>query len=184
MYIFENGFNRFSTSLSSTVVEEAAEVLEAHIITTLCDKTDHIIMIGDHQQLKPNPTVYDLARKYNLETSLFERMNNNGVPYYQLKLQHRMRPEISSLLVPHIYENLQDHPCVSLYDSIRGNKKKLTMFAVEPVYFDAILCHCIFQASARICTSSTTMRWTPLRWTRQAERMPSRPSLPYNWPNI
>ena len=38
-----------------------------------------LFLLGDHQQLKPNPTVYELAKKYNLETSLFERMINNGV---------------------------------------------------------------------------------------------------------
>lgn len=104
-----------------TVVEEAAEVLEAHIVTTLCEQTEHLILIGDHQQLKPNPTVFELAKKYNLETSLFERMIKNGIEYYPLSLQHRMRPEISDLLVPHIYKSLRDHPSVSLYENIRGN---------------------------------------------------------------
>jgi FMN phosphatase YigB (HAD superfamily) len=45
------------------VVEEAAEVLEAHIVTTLSRRCEHLILIGDHQQLKPNPTVYKLATK-------------------------------------------------------------------------------------------------------------------------
>ena len=45
------------------VVEEAAEVLEAHIITAVTQGTQHLILIGDHKQLKPNPTVYRLATK-------------------------------------------------------------------------------------------------------------------------
>ena len=61
------------------VVEEAAEVLEGHVITTLSQDCKHLILIGDHKQLRPNPTVYALARKYNLELSLFERMINNGL---------------------------------------------------------------------------------------------------------
>ena len=56
------------------IVEEAAEVLEAHIVTSMPETTQHLILIGDHQQLKPSPTVYELAIKYNLDMSLFERM--------------------------------------------------------------------------------------------------------------
>lgn len=33
------------------IVEEAAEVLEAHTITTLSDACKHLILIGDHQQV-------------------------------------------------------------------------------------------------------------------------------------
>ena len=56
------------------IVEEAAEVLEAHIVTSMPKTTEHLILIGDHQQLKPSPTVFELARKYHLDISLFERM--------------------------------------------------------------------------------------------------------------
>lgn len=112
------------------VVEEAAEVLESHVVTALTQSTKHLILIGDHQQLKPNPTVYDLAKNYNLDVSLFERMIRNGLPYYQLKVQHRMRPSISSLLVPHIYKELRDHESVQRYDDIRGN----TYFATFQSY--------------------------------------------------
>ena len=31
------------------IVEEAAEILEAHIITSLTDETEHLILIGDHK---------------------------------------------------------------------------------------------------------------------------------------
>jgi len=33
------------------IVEEAAEVLEAHTITTLSKACQHLILIGDHQQV-------------------------------------------------------------------------------------------------------------------------------------
>ena len=35
------------------VVEEAAEILEAHVITSISEEIEQIIMIGDHQQLRP-----------------------------------------------------------------------------------------------------------------------------------
>ena len=70
------------------LVEEAAEVLEAHIITSLSKGCQHLILIGDHQQLRPNPAVYELAKKYKLDVSLFERMVNVGIPCERLSVQH------------------------------------------------------------------------------------------------
>jgi superfamily I DNA and/or RNA helicase len=66
------------------IVEEAAEVFEAHIVTALTKNTEHIILIGDHEQLKPNPAVYELDTKYNLSMSLFERLIKNGVKHSTL----------------------------------------------------------------------------------------------------
>lgn len=34
----------------------------------------HAILIGDHKQLRPSTSHYDLSRKYKLDVSLFERM--------------------------------------------------------------------------------------------------------------
>ena len=103
------------------IVEEAAEVLESHIITTLNEDCQHLILIGDHKQLRPNPTVYELAKKYNLDISLFERLVRNDVPCITLEEQHRMRPEISVLMRhEHLYPNLKDHASVSFYEDIKG----------------------------------------------------------------
>ncbi|XP_077125738.1 NFX1-type zinc finger-containing protein 1-like isoform X2 [Ranitomeya variabilis] len=102
------------------IVEEAAEVLEAHIITTLSSRCQHLILIGDHQQLRPATTVYELAKNFNLEVSMFERLIRMGIPYVRLNLQHRMRPEIAKLLTPHIYDKLENHESVYKYDNIKG----------------------------------------------------------------
>ena len=106
------------------IVEEAAEVLEAHIITSLTKGTQHLILIGDHKQLRPNPTVYSLAREYNLDVSLFERMVNSGMRCHQLTTQHMMRPEIARLM-RFIYEDLQDHQSVHKHEDVRGVSKNL-----------------------------------------------------------
>ncbi|NXF09008.1 ZNFX1 protein, partial [Smithornis capensis] len=111
------------------IVEEAAEVLEAHIITTLSKACQHLILIGDHQQLQPSANVYDLARNFNLEISLFERLIKVDFPFVCLKYQHRMRPEIAELLSPHIYEKLENHPSVLEYENIKGVSSNL--FFVE-----------------------------------------------------
>lgn len=42
-------------------VEEAAELLEAHVLASLSEHTQHLILIGDHEQLRPKPDVYDLT---------------------------------------------------------------------------------------------------------------------------
>ncbi|XP_045127074.1 NFX1-type zinc finger-containing protein 1-like [Portunus trituberculatus] len=102
------------------VIEEAAEILESHVISSLTAECKHLIMIGDHQQLQPSATVYELATKYGLETSLFERLIKNGLAYETLEYQHRMRPSISRLLVPSIYPSLKDHPSVNEYPSVLG----------------------------------------------------------------
>uniref|UniRef100_A0AAX7SIY5 RZ-type domain-containing protein n=1 Tax=Astatotilapia calliptera TaxID=8154 RepID=A0AAX7SIY5_ASTCA len=107
------------------IVEEAAEVLEAHTITTLSRACQHLILIGDHQQLRPSATVYELAKNFNLEMSMFERLVNMGLPFVRLNYQHRMRPEIARLLTPHIYTELENHPSVLEYENIKGLKTNL-----------------------------------------------------------
>ena len=37
------------------VMEEAAEILEAHTLVALAEETEHLILIGDHEQLRPKP---------------------------------------------------------------------------------------------------------------------------------
>ena len=102
------------------VIEEAAEVMEAHIITSLSHNTKHTILIGDHKQLRPKATVYELARKYNLEVSLFERMVLNSMDCKRLSIQHRMRPEIATL-TKRIYDHeIVDHDSVCNFPPISG----------------------------------------------------------------
>lgn len=106
------------------IVEEAAEVLEAHIIATLNPNCEHLILIGDHKQLEPKPAVFELAEKYNLALSMFERMVNLGLPFVCLERQHRMRPEISQLVRP-VYERLIDNENVLKYELVRGIEKNV-----------------------------------------------------------
>lgn len=114
------------------IVEEAAEVLEAHTIATLSKACQHLILIGDHQQLRPSANVYDLAKNFNLEVSLFERLVKVNIPFVRLNYQHRMRPEIARLLTPHIYQDLENHPSVLKYEKIKGVSSNL--FFVEHTF--------------------------------------------------
>ena len=100
------------------VVEEAAEVLEAQIVTSISDHTEQLILIGDHEQLRPKVTSYELSENYGLSVSLFERLVNVGVDNVQLNNQRRMRPEISKV-VNLIYSNLQNDQKVFEREDIR-----------------------------------------------------------------
>ena len=115
---------------SITIIDEAAEVLEAHIIATLTSSCKHLILIGDHKQLEPKPAVFELAQKYNLSLSFFERMIRNGVPYHCLLKQHRMRPEISNM-VKEIYPGLHDAETVMEYENIGGVSKNIYFLSHE-----------------------------------------------------
>ncbi|XP_060861498.1 NFX1-type zinc finger-containing protein 1-like [Metopolophium dirhodum] len=106
------------------IVEEAAEVLESHVVASLTESCQHLILIGDHQQLRPRNASYTLAKRFNFDVSLFERMVKNGFPCYTLATQHRMRPEISALMKP-IYPFLMDHKSVKNRSDIRGVTKNI-----------------------------------------------------------
>lgn len=82
--------------------------------------------LGDHQQLRPATSVYELARKFYMDISLFERMINNNVHCVTLTTQYRMRgPEVANLIRPIIYKELFDDECVKQYPDVIGMAKNL-----------------------------------------------------------
>ncbi|CAF0906280.1 unnamed protein product [Brachionus calyciflorus] len=107
------------------IVEEAAEVFEAHIVSSLSKHCEHLILIGDHVQLRPNPAVYSLATQYKLDVSLFERLINNDTKRVMLNNQHRMRPEISTLMKHFYGDTIKNDKSVFTYPNIRGLTKNI-----------------------------------------------------------
>ena len=86
-----------------------------------------MILIGDHIQLRPSANVYTLAKRFNLDVSLFERLIKNQMPSVQLQVQHRSIPIISSL-THHFYDiPILNHESVLNRPSIRG--------VAHPLYF-------------------------------------------------
>lgn len=68
------------------------QVSEAHLLSSLSPRCQHLIMIGDHQQLRPSYTNYDLTvrhHQHHIDISMFERLCRAGVPFQRLSLQHR-----------------------------------------------------------------------------------------------
>lgn len=119
------------------VCEEAGEVLEAHLLTALLPSIEHAILIGDHQQLRPQIQNYELqsdnprGRQYSLDVSLFERLvqpivtGSPKFPLSDLRTQRRMHPSISRLIRETIYPGLHDDPSVNQYPLVQGVAKRL-----------------------------------------------------------
>ena len=152
------------------IVEEAAEVLESHIVSALNAGTQHLILIGDHKQLRPKPNEYELAKKYNLDVSLFERLVRNGFPHATLEYQHRMRPEIAELVKPHIYTTLSNHKAVLSYPDVRGVSTNLFFInhCQEEKEDDNIMSHSnAHEASylVSLCKYLLQQRYTPQQIT-------------------
>ena len=112
------------------IIEKAGEVLEAHVLSALQPAaTKHLIMIGDHQQLRPKVESFQLTTVsgggYNRDCSLFERLVLSKLPYVTLGVQHRMRPEISELIRNQTYPLLEDHPSVKNFPGVKGVTKNV-----------------------------------------------------------
>lgn len=94
------------------LIEEAAEVLEAPVTVACMDSVEHLILVGDHQQLQGHCSVRELeGDPYFLNISLFERLVNNKIPFKTLLQQRRMDPSFRKLIQP-LYPDLGDHPSV------------------------------------------------------------------------
>lgn len=117
-------FSAIQTASPGVVlVEEAGEILEAHILTSLGPQTEQLIMIGDHKQLRPKCS-YELSVEqgdgFDLNRSLFERLVLKGFPHVTLTQQHRMRPEISSMIRHLTYPDLTDAKSTLDRANLRG----------------------------------------------------------------
>ncbi|KAJ6155542.1 hypothetical protein N7470_006108 [Penicillium chermesinum] len=119
------GLNKYRPLINSiqpriVMVEEAAEVTEAPLAAACFESLQHLILVGDHQQLKGHTSTHQLSGDpFYLDVSLFERLIKNGFPYAVLREQRRMVPEIRELLHP-IYGQLTDHVSVHGHERVPG----------------------------------------------------------------
>ena len=102
------------------LVEEAAEVLESHILAAIPSSLQHLVLIGDHKQLQPSTASYVFAKEHGLNRSLFERLIDCGVEHKMLRVQRRARPELARL-VQSVYDpiKIQDGDNVN-FDKVHG----------------------------------------------------------------
>lgn len=130
-----------SKSAGVVIVEEAGEVLESHVLASLSEETEytkatkHLILIGDHKQLRPKVEDYKLttvsANGYNLDCSLFERLVTSNLPCVSLNVQHRMRPKIADIIRLQTYKSLEDHASVTSFPDVKGVSKNIVFIDHE-----------------------------------------------------
>jgi helicase required for RNAi-mediated heterochromatin assembly 1 len=92
------------------MVEEAGECLEANMMSMFLPSLQHLILVGDHQQLRPRAQKLTHNFKH-YDISLFERLASNTVDYRMLAVQRRMPPEVRRLLWPIYGDKIKDHEC-------------------------------------------------------------------------
>ncbi|KAI9159145.1 NFX1-type zinc finger-containing protein 1 [Paramyrothecium foliicola] len=118
-----------SADASTVIIEEAGEILEAHVVTAMTPSTKQLILIGDHKQLPPKVNNYALTKEkgdgYDLNVSLFERLIRHGNAYATLRQQHRSHPDISQFARLLAYENLEDVMLTQSRDPIRGLQSRV-----------------------------------------------------------
>lgn len=119
-YAAHNGAINKMLKPGIVIIEEASEILESHILASLTKETKHVIMIGDHHQLRPQTNSYDLQRNFDFNVSLFERLIFNKYSYTALDVQRRMRTEFCDLVRETVYPGLKDGPNVQKYPNVKG----------------------------------------------------------------
>ncbi|KAK6218751.1 hypothetical protein LQW54_002675 [Pestalotiopsis sp. IQ-011] len=135
-------FRDLLSSVGSKVIlcEEAGEVLEAHSLVALMPQLQHLILIGDHQQLRPHSDLWNYqnanpdGQPWSFDISLFERLvqplmpSEKKLPLDTLDVQRRMHPAIAELVRSTLYPALRDAENVKRYPPLAGFKRRLFFF--------------------------------------------------------
>lgn len=77
-----------------TIVDEAAQLVEARIAIVLSPSLKHLVLAGDNKQLPPTVKSM-LAKSKGYDISLLDRLLDGGFPCTLLDTQYRMHPAIS-----------------------------------------------------------------------------------------
>lgn len=131
----------------------------------LLTRNDHsLICSGDHKQLQPSPSHYDLERVFKLNVSLFERLVSCGLEHKQLQTQRRMHPWIRELSSFHYDIPIADGGDVARYPPVAGLTSRLFFFshthreggtgnADEPGKFNSFEADMIVRLAIYLCNS-------------------------------
>ncbi|XMA20288.1 hypothetical protein WAI453_013079 [Rhynchosporium graminicola] len=121
-----------NAALGIILVEEAGGILERHVLTALSAKTKQHILIGDHKQLRPKYSNHAISVEkghgYDFNRSMFERLVLVNFPHTTLSKQHRMCPEISSLVRHLTYPSFQDAEKTLKRTPVRGLRDRVVFF--------------------------------------------------------
>ena len=100
-------------SVDTLVVDEAGQAVEVETLIALRVNPKKCLLIGDIQQL-PATVISQDAEKLKFGRSMMERLIKDcEQPFFRLKIQYRMHPEISSWPSRQYYQNeLVNHESV------------------------------------------------------------------------
>jgi hypothetical protein len=87
------------------LVEEAAEIMMPNLIASLLPSCEHLILIGDHLQLRPRPASHSMIAQFNMNLSLFEVLVKRNFKCSMLKTSHRLPPFMTKVLNKVFYSN-------------------------------------------------------------------------------
>lgn len=85
-------------------------MLESHILAALSPSIQHLIQIGDPEQLRCIANINDLSvdtalrdpnsfgAQWRYNESSMERLSRQGLKMKQLRVQRRMTPQVSALI--------------------------------------------------------------------------------------
>ncbi len=111
------------------VVEEAAEILDVLLMAALPSSVQHLILVGDPQQLSPRLDVPHLGN-LGFGRSRMEELLLLGSPSVQLRVQNRMGPGLSGA-VRQIYEQYDDGPVAFRMTAPDSLRTSLTWFDIQ-----------------------------------------------------
>ncbi len=111
------------------IFEEAGEILDPLAIAALPSSVEHVILLGDHQQLAPRVQVQSLTKR-GFGISLMQRLVDAGIPSVRLDYQNRMRPELADPLRG-IYPGLKDGMFTKDIQPVSGLKNNIFWWEVE-----------------------------------------------------
>lgn len=102
------------------IVDEAAAATEAELAIPFHLRPNRVLVVGDPMQL-PATVMSPMAKKFNLDRSLHQRLMQCNYPFIMLQEQYRMRREISKFASNQFYEG-----------KLRNSEKVEKSFYVSP----------------------------------------------------
>jgi hypothetical protein len=114
------------------IVEEAAEIPEAHALASILPSVRMFVQIGDHQQLEPKANCHMHSIHTNINVSMMERLiRSSAVDYVTLTMQRRMRPQIADYIRPLYAHRIEDHERTRSYPPLPGMPPGGSVFFVD-----------------------------------------------------
>lgn len=90
---YDNHLSR--VHFSSVIIDESTQAIEPDTICAIGHGCSHIVLMGDHKQLGPIVST-NIAKRSNLDLSLYERLQMAGIRPHTLTVQYRMHPALSA----------------------------------------------------------------------------------------